>query len=84
MGCWRWFNSILKEAGVAAAQKNRAKIDKVIHELIGAKAKYEHCSSDWMKVDKKIRKNEEEKADSSSKVSLSLVFFIFPCTRFTS
>jgi len=61
MGCWRWFNSVLKEAGVTVTSQNRAKVDKVIHEYIGAKAEYEHCSSDWVKVGEKIKTDEKEK-----------------------
>jgi len=61
MGCWRWFNSVLKEAGVTVTPQNRAKVDKVIHEYIGAKAEYEHCSSDWVKVGEKIKTDEKEK-----------------------
>jgi len=76
MGCWRWFNTVLKEAGVTFTPQNRAKIDKVIYECIGAKAEYENCSSDWMKSGKKIRWTERErKADKSGEVRLSLVFF---------
>lgn len=61
MGCWRWFNSVLKEAGVAVTPKNRTKIDKVIHEYIGAKAEYEHCSADWTKEGKKVKMDLKEK-----------------------
>lgn len=61
MGCWRWFGSVLKEAGVTVTPQNKAKIDKVIHEYIGAKAEYEHCSADWTKSGKKIKMDEKEK-----------------------
>ena len=61
MGCWRWFGSVLKEAGVTVTPQNRAEIDKVIHEYIGAKTEYEHCSADWTKAGKKIKMDENEK-----------------------
>jgi len=61
MGCWRWFNSVLKGGGVTVTSQNRAKIDRVVHEYIGAKAEYEHCSSDWAKLGKKIKIDEKEK-----------------------
>jgi len=61
MGCWRWFGSVLKEAGVTVTPQNRAKIDKVIHEYIGAKAEYEHCSANWSKASKKIKMDAKEK-----------------------
>ncbi len=61
MGCWRWFGSVLKEAGITVTPQNRAKVDKVIHEYIGAKAEYEHCSVDWTKASKKVKMGENEK-----------------------
>jgi len=61
MGCWRWFGNVLKEAGVTVTAQNRAEIDKVIHEYIGAKSQYEHCSADWTKLGKKIKTDEKEK-----------------------
>jgi len=61
MGCWRWFSGVLKEAGVTVTSQNRANVDKVVHEYIGAKAQYEHCSSDWTKIGKKIKSDEKEK-----------------------
>jgi len=62
MGCWRWFNGVLKEAGVEVTPANREKIDNVIHEFIGKTSKYEHCSSDWKKANKiKTDENERKK-----------------------
>jgi len=61
MGCWRWFNGVLKEAGVTVTPQNRAKVDKVIHQHIGEHAEYEHCSSDWTKTGKKVKMDESEK-----------------------
>lgn len=55
MGCWRWFGGVLKEAGVTVTPKNRAKVDKVIHQYIGEHAEYEHCSADWSKMGKKVK-----------------------------
>jgi len=61
MGCWRWFSSVLKEAGVTVTLQNRANIDKVVHEYIVAKAEYEHCSADWTKVSRKVKIDTKEK-----------------------
>lgn len=72
MGCWKWFNSILKEAGIEVTEENRAKVDKVIHDFIGEKAKYEHCSTDWGKMGKKIRADENEKKKLIAKLKVSL------------
>lgn len=72
MGCWKWFNSILKEAGIDVTEENRAKIDKVIHDFVGEKAKYEHYSPEWSKVGKKIRADESEKKKLIAKLKTSL------------
>ena len=58
MGCWRWFNGILKEAGVEVTDENRDKIDEVIHEYIGEQASYGRCSSNWRQARGEIRANE--------------------------
>ena len=55
MGCWRWFNSILKEAGIEVTEENREKVDEVIHQYIGEKSSYGRCSADWKKARKQIK-----------------------------
>jgi hypothetical protein len=47
MTCWKWFNGMLKEAGVEVTDKNKEKIDHVIHEYIGEQSNYGRCSADW-------------------------------------
>ncbi len=54
MGCWRWFNAVIKEAGIAVSDQNREKVDEVIHQFIGERAEYEHCSSDWRSARKRV------------------------------
>jgi len=61
MGCWKWFNSVLKEAGVTVTSQNRTKIDQVIHKHIGEHSQYEHCSAEWMTAGKKVKMDEKEK-----------------------
>jgi hypothetical protein len=61
MGCWRWFNGILKEADVKVTPENRAKIDKVIHQHIGEHSKHEQCSAEWTAKGKKVKMDEKEK-----------------------
>ena len=34
MGCWKWFNSVLKEAEVEVTDKNKEKVDGIIHKYI--------------------------------------------------
>lgn len=61
MGCWKWFNTVLKEAGVTVTPQNRSKIDQVIHEHIGEHAQYEKCSASWVAMGKKVKMSEMEK-----------------------
>jgi hypothetical protein len=63
MACWKWFDSVLKEANVKVTDKNRDKIDEVIHKYIGEQASYGRCSSNWMKARKEIKANEEMKQE---------------------
>jgi hypothetical protein len=58
MGCWRWFNSILKEAGIEV-RGGIERIDASVHEFIGEKAKYMCCSGDWKAMSKKVKVDEE-------------------------
>ena len=32
MGCWKWFNSVLQEANVTITDKNKTKIDDLVHK----------------------------------------------------
>ena len=59
MGCWKWFNSVLKEAGVEVTKENRETVDDVIHQFIGEQSSYGRCSADWRKARKEIKANEE-------------------------
>jgi hypothetical protein len=59
MTCWKWFGSILKEAGVEANDQNKEKIDAVIHKYIGGQSSYGRCSAEWRKARKEIVINEK-------------------------
>jgi len=52
--------------------QNRAKIDRMIHEYTGVRAEYEHCSSDWTKIGKKIKTDEKEKKKLMQAVKAAL------------
>lgn len=54
MGCWKWFNGVLKEVGLEVTDENEDKIEEVIHEYIGEQAKYGRCSGDWRKARKEV------------------------------
>ncbi len=54
MGCWKWFDKVLKESGVKVTDDNKEKVDKVIHQYIGEQSSYGRCSADWRKARKEI------------------------------
>ena len=57
MGCWKWFNKVLQEAGVEVSEENEAEVEGVIHKYIGEQSRLGRCSSDWRKARKEIRDN---------------------------
>jgi hypothetical protein len=61
MTCWKWFGSVLKEAGVEVNDSNKEEIDAVIHKYIGAQSSYGHCSADWRKARREIEADEKMK-----------------------
>jgi hypothetical protein len=63
LGCWKWFNSILKEAEVQVTYQNKSKIEDVIHKYIGKQASYGRCSANWKKAHKEIKENPEMKQE---------------------
>jgi len=63
MGCWKWFNSILKEAGIEVTDENKEKVDEVIHQYIGEQSSYGRCSADWRKARKEVQADEHMKRE---------------------
>ena len=63
MTCWKWFGSLLKEAGVQANDNNKEEIDAVIHKYIGEQSSYGRCSADWRKARKEIEADEKMKKE---------------------
>lgn len=59
MGCWRWFNKALKEAGIEVTAQNKESIDRVVHEFIGEQSLYGHCSADWKRASTEIQENDQ-------------------------
>jgi predicted Fe-Mo cluster-binding NifX family protein len=68
MTCWKWFNSVLNEAGVKVTDKNKEEVDEVIHRYIGEQSSYGRCSADWRKARKEIQDNEEMKNELIEKL----------------
>lgn len=61
MGCWKWFDGVLKQAAIEVNDANRRRIDEVIHHYIGEQAGYGRCSSDWRKARKDIQASDQMK-----------------------
>jgi hypothetical protein len=68
MGCWKWFNTVLKEANVAVTDQNKPKIEAIIHKYIGEQSSYGRCSADWKKARVEIKENPEMKAELIAKL----------------
>jgi hypothetical protein len=68
VGCWKWFNSVLKEAGLTVSDKNKAEVDEIIHEYIGEKASAGKCSADWKKARLEIQENPKMRIELIAKL----------------
>lgn len=71
MTCWKWFGPILKEAGIEQNDKNKEKIDSIIHKYIGEQSNYGRCSPEWKKARKEIAQSEEMKKELIKKIKAS-------------
>jgi len=49
--------------------KNKEKIDQVIHEYISEQSSYGRCSADWRKARKETQENKEMKQELINKLS---------------
>ena len=68
MGCWKWFNGVLKEAEVNLTDENKGKIDEVIHKYISEQSSYGHCSADWRKARKEINASPQMRSELIEKL----------------
>ena len=68
MGCWKWFNGVLKEAEVNVTEANKSEIDQVIHKYIGEQSSYGKCSADWRKARKEINESPEMRSELIQKL----------------
>ena len=66
--CWKWFNSVLKEANVQVTEKNQEKIEKIIQTYIGKQSNYGHCSPEWKVAHKQIEVNPKMKEELITKL----------------
>jgi uncharacterized protein YpuA (DUF1002 family) len=81
MGCWKWFNSVLQEANVTITDKNKAKIDNIIHKYISEQSSYGKCSADWKKARVEIKESTKMKAELIAKLQ-RLSSFLCSVRRF--
>jgi hypothetical protein len=68
LGCWKWFDGVLKEAEVKVTDKNKGEIDGVIHKYIGEQSSYGRCSADWRKARKEINESPEMRKELIEKL----------------
>jgi hypothetical protein len=68
LGCWKWFNGVLKEAEVQVTDANKDKIDEVIHKYISEQPSYGRCSADWRKARKEINASPEMRSELIEKL----------------
>jgi hypothetical protein len=68
LGCWKWFNGVLKDAQVEVTDENKDKIDQVIHKYIGEQSSLGRCSADWRKARKQIKESPEMKQELISQL----------------
>jgi len=68
LGCWKWFNEVLKEVEVNVTDANKGKIDEVIHKYISEQSSYGRCSADWRKARKEINASPEMRSELIEKL----------------
>jgi hypothetical protein len=76
MGCWKWFDKFLMEAGIEVIEEHREEINEVIHRYIGEKASYGRCSTAWRKAREKIEANEQLKQNLAKELRLLFLNWI--------
>jgi len=68
LGCWKWFNGVLKEAEVNVTDANKIEVDDVIHKYIGEQSSYGKCSADWRKARKEINESPQMRSELIQKL----------------
>ena len=54
---------MLKEAGIEVTDKNKDKIDKIIHRYVGEQSSRGRCSAQWRKALEEIESDEALKTE---------------------
>ena len=85
MGCWKWFDNLLKTAGIEVTDENRDEINRIIRQYIGAKASYGNCSANWREARKTLKDNEQIRQEVIRKLRLLYLKWIrykgYSCCR---
>ena len=68
LGCWKWFNGVLKEANVELTEANKNQVENVIHKYIGEQSSYGRCSADWKKARVQINQSPEMRQELITKL----------------
>jgi len=68
LGCWKWFNGVLKEAEVNITDANKSEIDQIIHKYVSEQSHYGRCSADWRKARKEINESPEMRSELIQKL----------------
>ena len=67
MSCWKWLDTILREAGIDEAAlcwpQNKEEIDEVVRQYVSEQASGGRCSKDWEKAGTEIGANEQMKRE---------------------
>ena len=56
---------VLQEANVTITDKNKAKVDSVIHKYIGEQSSYGNCSADWKKASLQIKESPQDESGTN-------------------
>jgi hypothetical protein len=68
LGCWKWFNGVLKEANVELTEANKEGIENVIHKYIGEQSTYGRCSNDWKIAHKQVNESPQMRQELIEKL----------------
>jgi hypothetical protein len=59
MTCYfRHLNEVFKKAGIEVTSKNRQKVDRIIHDIVGVE--YKNCPAAWRQVKNRLAENEAD------------------------
>jgi len=70
VACWKWFDKVLKAAGIQVTAKNQARVDDIIHKYIGDKATYGRCSAQWKSAKETVQGDPQKMQELLSQLRL--------------